>query len=372
MAEAQELRLLLTADAVGGVWTHAVELAAGLSAAGVTTTLATLGPAPTPRQIAAAELYPGVTVAPTGLPLDWLARSPGEISHAAEALAAFARAASADVVHLHSGAYALASYDAPVIVSCHSCLATWWAAMHGGEPPADFQWRTAATAHGYVAADRLVAPTAAFAAATRTTYELAEEPAVVPNGIGDAPPDEAVAPGVPQVFTAGRLWDEAKNLATLDSAARGIAAPFEAAGALTSPDGAAAIRLEAIRPLGHVGADDVRARLARRPIFASAARYEPFGLAALEAARAGCPLVLSDIPTLRELWDGAALFSAPDDAGGFAGLINALLEAPEERARLGALARRRARRFTRGAMTSGMLRLYRDALADPGHVGAAA
>ncbi|MFJ5488380.1 HEAT repeat domain-containing protein, partial [Hansschlegelia beijingensis] len=84
--------------------------------------------------------------------------------NAAEALAAFARAASADVVHLHSGAYALASYDAPVIVSCHSCLATWWAAMHGGEPPADFQWRTAATAHGYVAADRLVAPTAAFAA----------------------------------------------------------------------------------------------------------------------------------------------------------------------------------------------------------------
>ena len=51
-----------------------------------------------------------------------------------------------------------------------------------------------------------------------------------------------------------------------------------------------------------------RAGSARCPIFVSAARYEPFGLAVLEAAQAGCALVLSDIPTFRELWDGAALF----------------------------------------------------------------
>ncbi len=46
-------------------------------------------------------------------------------------------------------------------------------------------------------------------------------------------------------------------------------------------------------------------------IFAHPARYEPFGLAVLEAAMAGCALVLGDIPTLRELWDGAAVFVAP-------------------------------------------------------------
>ena len=40
------------------------------------------------------------------------------------------------------------------------------------------------------------------------------------------------------------------------------------------------------------------------------ARYEPFGLAVLEAAQAGMRLVLSDIPSFRELWDGAATFVA--------------------------------------------------------------
>ena len=36
--------LLMTADAVGGVWTHALELAAALAPLGVRTTLAVLGP----------------------------------------------------------------------------------------------------------------------------------------------------------------------------------------------------------------------------------------------------------------------------------------------------------------------------------------
>ncbi len=49
-------------------------------------------------------------------------------------------------------------------------------------------------------------------------------------------------------------------------------------------------------------------------VFASMARYEPFGLAVLEAAQAGMRLVLSDIPTFRELWDGAAIFVG-DEAG---------------------------------------------------------
>ena len=44
-------RLLMTADAVGGVWTYALDLAAGLAPFGVETTLAVLGPAPAPLSI---------------------------------------------------------------------------------------------------------------------------------------------------------------------------------------------------------------------------------------------------------------------------------------------------------------------------------
>jgi glycosyltransferase involved in cell wall biosynthesis len=98
-------------------------------------------------------------------------------------------------------------------------------------------------------------------------------------------------------------------------------------------------------------------------VFASVALYEPFGLAVLEAAQAGCPLVLSDIPTFRELWDGAAVFVGSDDDAAIAAALEGLLRDPEERARAGAAARERAGRYTVGAMTAGVLGVYRDLLA---------
>jgi glycosyltransferase involved in cell wall biosynthesis len=83
----------------------------------------------------------------------------------------------------------------------------------------------------------------------------------------------------------------------------------------------------------------------------------------LEAAQAGCPLVLSDIPTFRELWDGAAIFVAPNDDAAIAAALEGLLRDPEERARAGAAARERAGRYTVAAMTAGVLGVYRDLLA---------
>lgn len=104
--------------------------------------------------------------------------------------------------------------------------------------------------------------------------------------------------------------------------------------------------------LGPLPAPALRAAYARCGVFASAALYEPFGLAPLEAAQAGAALVLSDIPTHRELWADAALFVPPRDAEGFARAFASLLDAPGEAARLGARAARRARRYGRARMVA--------------------
>jgi glycosyltransferase involved in cell wall biosynthesis len=93
-------------------------------------------------------------------------------------------------------------------------------------------------------------------------------------------------------------------------------------------------------------------------VFVSAATFEPFGLAVLEAAAAGCAPVLSDIPTFRELWDGAAVFVDPADAAGFAEAIAAVADDPVRRRELGELAAQRASRFTPGATARGMAAIY--------------
>jgi glycogen(starch) synthase len=357
------LRVLLTADAVGGVWTYALDLAGGLAALGVETTLAVLGPAPERDQAEAARTVPGLALLPTGLPLDWLAETPEQVEAAGAALAALASEVRADLVHLHSPALAAgARFPMPVVASCHSCVGTWWESVRGGAPlPADFAWRMHLVAKGSAAADALIAPSAAFAAATARSYGLAGPPAVVRNG--RRAPHPGTRADAPFAFTAGRLWDEGKNLRALDRAAAHLAGsvPVVAAGATAGPGGAS-VALRHIRTLGRLSGEAVALRLAGRPVFVTAALYEPFGLSVLEAAQAGCALVLSDIPTFRELWDGAADFVPADDDRAFAAAIGRAAHDAGHRARRGEAARARSERFTVEAMAAGTDAVYRSLL----------
>lgn len=351
------LRVLMTADAVGGVWQYATDLAAGLTGLGAEVVLAVMGPSPSDEQRALAART-GVELVDTGLDLDWLAPDAAALLRAGDAVAELAARHRAGVVHLNTPALAAeALFDVPVVAVAHSCVATWWDAVRGTELPDDFDWRTSLMRAGLAAADRVAAPSAAFADALRRRYRLRSRPAVVHNGRTPlALPPRAMHDFA---FTAGRLWDEGKNLATLDRAAARLAVPLRAAGPTSGPNGAG-IELVHIHRLGSLGEEGLARWLAAKPVFVSAARYEPFGLAVLEAAAAGCPLILSDIPTFRELWDGAATFVDADDDRGFAAAVEALLGDTAERLIAGQAARQRAARFTPAAMAGGVAGLYRE------------
>jgi glycosyltransferase involved in cell wall biosynthesis len=359
----RNLRLFMTADAVGGVWQYALDLARGLARHGVETTLAVLGPSPRPAQVEEASAVPGLALLPLDLPLDWTAATPGEVTRAATALAALADQVGADLIHLNSAALgAGARFHAPVVIGCHSCVATWWETVRSAPLPEDFLWRAKLVLQGYRAADALIAPTAAFADATCRTYGLREAPHVVHNGrsVVAARPDRP-AFSASFAFTAGRLWDEGKNLAVLDRAAARLSLPMVAAGPLAGPNGAR-IDLRNLKTLGQLSEGEIARWLKPAPVFVSSALYEPFGLAVLEAAQACCPLVLSDIPTFRELWDGAALFVAPDDDRAFAEAVDEIVADPSLRARLGTAACKRARDYSVEAMAAGTFEIYRSLL----------
>lgn len=370
MKGARPLRLFMTTDAVGGVWTYALDLAAKLAEEGVQTTLAVMGPPADADQLETARAVPGLTLARTGLPLDWTATAPRELDEAAQVVAGMASESEADVVHLNSPALAAyARFDAPVIGAAHSCVGTWWDCAGEGEPPADFRWRMEALGRGYAACDALLAPSRSFAEATARRYGRAA-PKVVHNGRRPLGRQAATrSDGV--VFTAGRLWDAGKNLATLDRAAARLDAPVFAAGPLQSPTGEQ-VGLKHLQPLGRLSEAEVGDWMGRVRIFVSPALYEPFGLSVLEAAQAGCALVLSDIPTFRELWEGAAMFAPARDDEALAEALRTLLDAPGRAEMLGRAARERAERYSVAAMAAGTLAIYREALAAAEVAGAAA
>ena len=347
------MKLLMTCDAVGGVWQYATDLAAALAGEGVEVVLAVLGP--TTRKDP--SCVSGVTVVETGWPLDWLAAGPAEVLRTGRAVAALAATHRADVVHLNSPALAAAGpFPAPVVAVAHGCVGTWWAAAHGGAPDPAYAWHGELMRAGLLAADTVVAPSKAYAEAVQRHYALPLPPITVHNG--RAPLPLAAAEPVDQVFTAGRLWDRVKNTALLDSVAARLPVAFRAAGPVTAPHGET-IAPEHLTLLGTLPDAALAAEYAARPIFVSAARFEPFGLAVLEAAQAGCPLVLSGIDTLRELWTGAALFAPEETPEAYLAAIDRVRTEPGLREHLSQAARLRAARYTPEATAAAMLAIYR-------------
>ena len=352
------LRLLLVTDAVGGVWVYSLELAKSLRAHGVETILAVTGPPPSERQRQEAGDF---RLLDTGLPLDWMPTSPSELRRAGDAIARLARMEGAALVQTCSAALlADSEFDQPCIAVQHSCIATWWAAVRGTPLPREFAWRRDLVEAGLNRASVVVTPTAAFGAETARAYALERPVLCIHNGRDPVAP--AAVPQADFVFTASRLWDEGKNVGALDRAARLIQAPFQAAGPLQGPNGAAA-SFEHLQLVGNLSSRRMAALLAARPVYATAALYEPFGLSVLEAAFAGCALLLSDIPTHRELWRDAALFVPADDEHGFAEAANRLIAERGEREALGRAARQRAQLYTPAAMAERMAGLYRNVCA---------
>ena len=95
-------RLLVTTDAVGGVWRYAVDLAGGLARCGIGTVLAVMGPPANTAQRVEAETVRGLRLVQTGLPLDWTADDRADIARASAGLASLAALTGATAVHLHA------------------------------------------------------------------------------------------------------------------------------------------------------------------------------------------------------------------------------------------------------------------------------
>lgn len=365
MAERVPRSVLVTADGVGGVFPYAVLLAAGLAARGVRVTLATMGAPLRPSQHAevervasAAARRPGggsIDLRESTFALEWEDDPWSDVEAAGAWLLDLERQIRPDIVHLDGYAHAPLPWRAPRIVVAHSCVASWWRAVHGAPEPDRYRRYRDAVARGIAAADAVVAPTRAMMAAVRELHGEPRRAVVIPNAARPVARARDVA--APFVLAAGRVWDEAKDLALLDRVAPRLGWPVVVAGSDAHPEGGSR-RLAHARALGWVAPDELAGWMSRAAVFVHPARYEPFGLAPLEAALHGCPLVLGDIPSLREVWGDAAVYAPPGDADAVVAAVEDLRTDPARRELLGERARARALAFSPERQADAYLALY--------------
>ncbi len=351
----------MTADAVGGVWTYALELARALEKHGVEITLAVMGPGPSASQRRDAARRANVTLHESSLALEWMDAPWPEVERAGEWLLDLADQGRAEVVHLNGYVHAALPWNVPVLAVAHSCVCSWWTAVRGADAPISWDEYRRQVAGGLAAADLVVAPTAAMLDSLNVHYGVVTQGRVIPNACSAE--DFAPAPTKrPQIFAAGRVWDAAKNIAALDAAAPQVAWPVLVAGDCHAPDGAAAV-FSRVQCLGRLEAAEMRRHLTESAIYALPARYEPFGLSALEAGLSACALVLGDIPSLREVWGDAATYVDPEDTLALARTLNALIADEGVRASMGQRARMRALEYRPARMAGQYLAAYRHCLA---------
>jgi glycogen synthase len=161
----------------------------------------------------------------------------------------------------------------------------------------------------------------------------------------------------PFILAAGRVWDDAKNIALLSTLGDGIEWPICVAGDDRHPDGQRR-ELPGVRLLGTLSQSELARYYAKAALYCLPARYEPFGLSVVEAALSGCTLVLGDIPSLRENWEGCAAFVPPDDPAALEFRLRELTGNQERREALAARAIQRAQAFSIERMTTAYLTVY--------------
>jgi glycosyltransferase involved in cell wall biosynthesis len=213
---------------------------------------------------------------------------------------------------------------------------------------------------GLSSADLVVAPTRAMLESLNENYPGAVKTKglVIPNGLDV----NSLTPTLKQKFvlSAGRLWDEAKNIQSLIGVAWELPWSVCLAGERQNADGGnnAVPANTNCYPLGKLPRETLRGWYACASIYVLPARYEPFGLTILEAALSGCALVLGGIESLKENWSNAAVFVNPQDRPALRNTLLELIRNEVHRKRLGETARERALQFTSTRMAEQYTEAY--------------
>ena len=345
------MRVLMTTDTVGGVWTFTQELCEGLLAAGAEVCLVSFGRAPDAGQLGWVEQV-GIRYVPTEIPLEWMAGNASAYSVAEGLLVRLVGEFGADLVHANQFCFGALPVSVAKVVTAHSDVLSWGRVCRP-EGLEDSEWlRTYVrlVQDGLAGADVVVAPTAWMLGAMGEGFMLPREQRVVWNGrtVGaESTPHGETGERMLRAVTAGRLWDEGKGVAMLREVVSPV--PLVLVGEKSFGE---------VQGAGVLGERDLLELFHGSALYICTSVYEPFGLAPLEAALCGCAVLARDIASLREVWrDGALYFS---DAETLSGLLHWLAGDAEALAEAQRRSRERARQFTQARMTAGYLAVYEE------------
>lgn len=357
--EGERMKILMTTDTVGGVWVYSLELCKALQEYNVEVHLAAMGAWPSEIQEQEARSLPNVTLYKSDFKLEWMQDPWEDVEKARKWINCIYHTLQPDLVHLNNYAKIGSDWSCPTISVFHSCVQTWWQAVKGTTAPSTWNQYTELVKNSLNASDVVVSPTRAILEKAKSTHGFNTATVIINNGREDLTQRKEKEDFI---LCIGRIWDEAKNLRLLSHIAENLPWPVYIAGDLRNPGSGDKADIENLNFLGKLEAQEVRDWMQRASIFVSPTKYEPFGLAILEAAKADCALVLSNLETLNELWSDAALFFDPQNEEEAQEQIMKLINDQTARKEFSRKAQERSKQYSAKKMAKEYFDLYRETI----------
>ncbi len=349
-------KILMTTDTLGGVWTYSLDLCRELSAYGISVALASMGEYPSEVQRKEANEISGLKLFESKFKLEWMENPWVEVEASFEWLRQIKNEFQPDLIHLNTFSHGAFDWNIPVIMVGHSDVLSWWQAVKNESAPIQWNEYRIRVSEGLHAADAVVAPTNAMMNELEKFYGTFLNKRIIYNGRN--PERFKNLFKEEKVISIGRTWDEAKNISSLIDASEEIKWPIYVAGEDYHPANGNKLNFNGINFLGKLSSQEVTNKLGEASIYCLPAKYEPFGLSALEAAFSGCALVLSNIISLREVWQDSALFVNPNKPDEISSVINQLINDKDLREEYSEKATKQAENFTSEKMAENYLKLY--------------
>jgi len=341
------LRILMTTDTHSEVWSYSLELAEAFHRKGHQVTLAAPGGSLSREQRRQLRRLPRMEVFENPHLL-----AGANNAHATRRwLLHLERQVQPHLIHLNGYAHATLPWQAPKVVAMPICLLSWWQTSKKRTAPLLESTYQEYVKRSLQAADLVLVPTQTLLASLEESYGPLPQSRVVP--VGRNPYPVHVTQKHPYVLTTSQGWDDHQNVVNLERVAPRLTWPIYILGNdhLPRRDNSH----QWINPIGQVSAKKRRTWFSQAAIYALPTRYEPFGLAVLEAAMADCALVLGDIPNLREVWGDTALYVPPDDPQALEVALSLLMADSNYRKLMAKRAYTHAQKFTAERMVEQFL-----------------
>ena len=365
------MHVLVTTDTLSGVWSYTRELVSGLITRGHRVTLVSLGEIPLPQQTAWMEGLHGLSYHPTAFRLEWMQEAEQDLSESIAYLQGLIAELSPDLLHFNHFCFGAIAASQPKIVVAHGDYLSWWKAVHDTEPSPSrwLRWYRDTVREGLRKADSVVAPSFWMLESVQDCFGEPSRGSVIYNGRNPIFFNPYLAKD-DCVLAIGRLLDAGKqvNLITqhrhpVPVCIVGSEPPIERIKLPIRADIKVSAGESTVALKGPQTEAQLRNLYGRSAIYAATSRYEPFGMAALEAALSRCAIVANDIPSFREIWGDAALYFDSNDASSLAATIRRLSDQRDLCRAYANRAYNRAReRFTAKRMIDEYLSLYGELL----------